>query len=115
MVRRILSIFILFMITFSGVSGESFEVHNESNEYEIYVSIEFDSHSASGLECGSTECSSDEDCCVGSCGCPAPVLMNFSSSFLNPGSSISKKNSWFYFQKYLSPSIDLALKPPVFS
>lgn len=113
MIKLLLRTFILFSFAISSVAGVSIHHHEEtktSHEAQVHE------HEGSTLEYhGEEDCSSEESCCVGSCGCPASCLLKISFYNISISHIYDKELNWFYQKYYTSPVIEPALRPPLHS
>ena len=65
--------------------------------------------------CHEEDCSGNDSCCMNSCGCISVFYKRSNKTSTMVAMTNSSKIEWYFFNNYISPLLDPALKPPLFS
>lgn len=96
-------------------SNEIFKTESISQEAQITKSIT-SIKSTNCEHCQDDGCTDEDSCCQSFCACISLSYMRSSKSAnLLTSIPLLTKSNWYFFNNYLSPSLDPALKPPLFS
>ncbi|GEM_PF-3353332 len=94
--------------------NENLKIESTSEKAQINKSIS-SIKSKDCDHCQKDDCSDDDSCCQSFCACISASFLRSNKSTQLTSKPISLKVDWYIFNNYLSPPLDPALKPPLFS
>ena len=66
-------------------------------------------------DCKDDGCDDEGSCCLRFCSCTTNLFMSSNKTLASISPLISSKIDWYFYNNYISPFLDPALKPPLFS
>ncbi len=120
MFNKVLSLIILSTFLFSTFAKAGVPyVFSDANNKQISVvdsaSLKVTISENHCDDCRDDGCDDEGSCCLRFCSCTTNFFMSSNKTLASISPLISSKIEWYFYNNYISPFLDPALKPPLFS
>jgi hypothetical protein len=118
MLKKLFALFIVFVFSISSFSEVLESSHADEHITETIEHIDINQNllveDKQCSDCQDHDCNNN-NCRLNFCSCPSTLFFKSNRTHPNLKDYVRNNLNWHFFQKYKSPSLDSALKPPLFS